>query len=1482
MSKPVTQKKATKKPRGTAAPGKPAKQKQVASPISTGGRGFTFERRVQAVHLVAMCLGMHVPGIAADNIITKLTFQGRVLGHNTDDIVVDFVSPQGEPGTLRVQLKRSLTAKVGNKVFIEAVGLAWLDFKDPGFRKGRDVLMIAYLPPSAPGMEEMRELTRQAIGTTLADDWKMKALAERFSNNDRRNAFSALEAAAKRYNNSEAVELVELHQFAIHLKFQHYDLDSDTTREVSTQQTWLSIAASQRSAEDQWTKLVSVCGELNDVAGDVDLNSIERHIGADLTVAYRVWRATRDSLKVGTSTAQTLRPAGIATDINAVAAPLVSSTQASSFVETAPPSRESSHNKLVSRLLDEVNGLQKELRYREASERLASLGQDFKEFDTYQQALWHLLRGMCRWHLSDDSKGAAEDFLRAAELNDDGPKFAAARIRGHLMLEQVEQALKAGADASARFPSAYEVWVAHANARVINGAVLEETDIPPEFRELAIAWQIVAGSQERARNLLKAFELARTGASKPDASFFTKEALLRYALQEASDNSVNVGLRALPPEQTARLRISIDAFTPRVETLWVANQSPRTLEAAVAHLGFAYILVGQPQASLDLMAEARSRAIEMNGTDLRIELEAQRDLGNPAEVLRSMSGRLHELPNEALASFAQIAANSKDEAQLTAAVTEAATRASQPDGENIVRMLRNTRWEFMLQTGRSVEVSSETRSAGIDVTSTSIIDLMFAIRSAPKGGDGKKEVSKLIDRVIELTKTESDPAGLHVAAQILHRYEHYEEATAVYTRILPPQTCSRLHADLLDCYMHLGQTGKAKALVQSLPPSWEEDSSIRALAMNLALSARDWHEVSRFAKLERSQHPERCYSWLISLTAAAHCDAAQIGQLIADAPLRLEGSPQEQAHLASIEVQYGQSEKALLRLYAMRRSRLGEAETAALHLRSVLLPTTDATAIGHTPEVVRPGTCVAVTAEDGTTRYWSIDPSELDDLPSTDEFLGPQSAEAKQLLSKKVGDYLEIGDLFGGSRKFQVSAIISVHRRLLDLSHLAIQAPLAPTKALTSIQMARDDDGSPNLDAIREQLESRAQQAHQTLDIYKQHRAPLGIIAKQLGTDTIDLMRGWPQAGPKLEIVSNWLASSLEADELIHKAERWVVDLSMLTELVILGQQHLLGFLPEVYVATAVRDVVQSKLEANAVFRKSGTMFTADGKLGFHENSEKDWQRDREFLLAMAKCIETHCKVEPAYGPTDIEPNLVRIRQVLSEDEYATLLLSLQLNTSVLSQDDRFRQICKLLGRTSAWTEPLFESMLMDDHMSVDDYMLSTLKLMLARRTFVPISHFELFRLMAMDDDFIQFGINSLRDYLSDSSVDFASAEQFLFSTLKILHLPKICTFELCKSLLEHLAEGLFRHPRKPEGWFAACVYQAWVSLGIQARTGQQQMAELITQSEARALLPPKSFTLDLVGLDRKKLPLKGESENQPSTKGAAESDQDILTPDLS
>ncbi|MEE4464538.1 hypothetical protein V2S84_20875, partial [Azotobacter chroococcum] len=266
-------------------------QKQVASPKSTGARGVTFEHRVQAVRLLAMCTELPCIGVPEGFTISKLIFQGRVHGHNTDDLVLEVTSPIGESGTLRMQMKRALTPTTKNRVFEEAIGLAWLDFCQATFRRGLDTSLIVYQLASAKSMEAAVEVVNMAISSSDSATWEKKVHAEAFSNERNREAYAAIKTAAELYNKAP-ISLDELHQFVVHLRFIHHDLDSDSTSEVALQKQMLALLnGSDADASSIWARLVHTCAELNGLGGDIDLGTVARYLGDQLSSQFHAFRS---------------------------------------------------------------------------------------------------------------------------------------------------------------------------------------------------------------------------------------------------------------------------------------------------------------------------------------------------------------------------------------------------------------------------------------------------------------------------------------------------------------------------------------------------------------------------------------------------------------------------------------------------------------------------------------------------------------------------------------------------------------------------------------------------------------------------------------------------------------------------------------------------------------------------------------------------------------------------------------------------------------------------------------------------------------------------------------------------------------------------------------------------------------------------------------------------------------------------------------
>jgi tetratricopeptide (TPR) repeat protein len=1388
----------------TAADSARGRQKRVTSPKASGSRGVGFEHRVQAVRLLAMCLETPCPGVPDGHRIVKLLFQARLMGHNTDDLVVTIEGPSGQTATVRMQMKSTLAPTARNTVFEEAVGLAWLDFNQPSFARGSDVSLIVYDTHCSADMAPAVEVSRMAAASSLAKDWHLRVHAQHFSNAGNRIAYAAIQAAAELYNKAP-VTLDELHQFVVHLRFLQHDLDSDNTVEVGFQKQLLNIIGVPiELVAGVWAQLVQLCFELNGVAGDVDLQTVSRHVGPSLAGLFQTARAVRQQLASPRIQLTAPVPAAgggaFVTTTAMIQTGQSPAAAAAAYVDSAPATRENSLNKQVSLQLEAIEALRKQGRFSDALERLEVLGQDFDGFDNHQRALWHWLHGTCRWHRDDNGEAAAQDFLLAAGLVDDEDKIAAGAIQAQLIRGQFQEAVELGQASLQRFPDSVHVWAAAANARALAGTTLTAADIPTAFEERAVVWQVLASSQERAGDLESAYESARVATTKSDATFFAREAMLRYALSMASKDGLTVGFRMPADSERQKLVAAIEAFADRPQSLW-AVQSAATLVAAVTHLGFGYLLTGRAQDALNLIEEARSHGVVGESTQ-RVQIAAMRDLGRTQEILSIFGGLLPTLTNDALVSYAQTAMELQDLSALRAAIDQGSARTDGPDADRLRSTLRLVYWEALIAEGRADELQAELGRIGVSPASTSVVELVFAVRASRllDGDEALRE--QLIDRVEGLVRESAHGAEAYTGAKLLFSTGRLGAAAHVYERILPRGSFSELHTELLYCYLRTGQRAKARDLLRSMPDDWKQAHDARRMALELAQTTSDWALVGELAEIEIAVEPKHATGWMLRFISAINLEKDNVFALVGEVPETLEVSVQEVARLATAEMRYGHVDKGLRRVYRARRKHMGDVESAALHLTAILTAEAHVPPLHTSPDTVGPGTALVLEDEEGQQRRVTFDPADVGELPVTDEFVPAGHPLAKTLFGMRVGDEVQIEQTFGADKNYRLVALTTAYGRLLETSQSTVSTSITPSKYLTTVSLPTQEDGGLDFSQFQRQLEEQREFATTTLDLYKQHPAPLGMIANRLNRDVIELVRGWPSSGPKLEVCSGRVTLDLtELEDLLGTETGLVADLSMLTELATLGHLDALKHLKRVLVPTSTYDAVMSRLERETVFKPAGTMFTHEGQLGFHENSEDQWRREREFLENLARAIKSFCVVMPAYGPEKVDDQLHRFRNVLTSQEYDTLLLCLETGSNLLTLDDRFRKVGAIFSLKSVWPQELLRFLRHKGLLQPRDYSVAVITSLIRRRTFVMLHDEDLVFMMDQGDGWTTAGVNALRDYLVDPVLSFDTAWPVVVRFIGRMYRRGGCEFGVCLELIEYLVEALLRHPACPKNW---------------------------------------------------------------------------------
>jgi tetratricopeptide (TPR) repeat protein len=1380
---------------------KRGKPKKASPAAATGGKGPSFENRVQAQRLLAMCLAQKsCPGVPNGYRITQLKFQAKAFGYNTDDLVCTTEDDYGNSSQVLMQVKRNLTP--GSPSFEEAVGLAWLDFDTGVLHRRQDRIVIAYDITSVGSMKGCSDLAKLAQSSTSAEAFRLKATADGVSNAKKRKALEAVQAAVDLYAR-RSVPLVEVLAFLQHVDFLHQDLDTDSTEAASHCQQQIGLATSfvarhPLMSDAVWSKLVTACMDLNGVGGEVDLSNVGLHIGPDLDHRFGIFRESQLRGMFQPLAAHVDKPNESGFGVAQVSLARVTKTTSEpqgQAADVVPAARETSVNKYISRRLDQLAADIKLCRYGPVLRDLEDLGYDLKALDEHQKARWYLMRGTCVWNLHGATGQAADDFLKAAELCDDEDKLAAARVRGYLLKEDVSAALAAGEAARERFPSSLVVWVAATNARIANSETIDLDDIPVEHREEAVAYQLVATAIGKRGDYKKAFDVALQGLVKNAPSFFTKETALRYGLSLAQQSPLDMAFRMQDPLLRAGLRKVADSFTPRRQALW-SVESPKLVSAAVTHLAYVYLLLGEPSETLDLVAEADTRSVDTEGATLRPQIEALRDLGRYSEAVSMGLSNVGTMPLDGLIGLAQLAADRLDHAALDAVVRQVRERCDLEERRgDLLVTLQVLKWDMLMRTGGAAQVREEAVAENV-LVGNSFEKNLLAARAFLHGPD-PAEFKRYLDRVRALSQTEEKPGAKYLFSRLLLEAKDYREAAVALVEIIPKGAFSELHVDLLFCYVRTGQRARAKKLIDSFPPAWTDNQNARHLAIELGQMVGDWELLKTLVAPQLRHQPVSAMTWLFSLMVATRESPAAVLDVLARIPPIVEGSIKEIAQIAAAELRSSRAAEGLRRLYRLRRSNLGDSDAASTHFALV------ATAPEGLPDlelelpVVTAGSAVRIVLGNGESLWRTIDPTGMGDLQSTEEFLNADSREAAVLLGRRKGEVIVNEDVFGQETTLVVAEVTSAHRRLLALSNEAIKNPLARNAAVVHVEFPLDGDGNPQLTPLLHQLEARAARADQMLRLYGASEITLGGLARLVGRSEFDFVRGWAQDGPLLYVGGGPATERATAINAIENGQRFVVDITALTELALVGQLPLLGSLPTVLVTAATRDVIERKIVEEQHLPGNGQAVLHEGRVAFAPATEDSQAAELRFLIDIREAISAYATVVPSYGPAEGTPLLEQLSAVVSAQEFSAVLAALEHDAVLLTLDGRLRELAAGVGVAGTWPQALLVAK-RGFELNVRDYTVAVVQMFLGRREFIALGSEELEVAAVQGGWLLNNLVNSLRIRLSESSIDFESAGNAVIGFLQRISQRQSTQFGVVLELYGHLLEPLLRHPSCP------------------------------------------------------------------------------------
>jgi transcription elongation GreA/GreB family factor len=741
--------------------------------------------------------------------------------------------------------------------------------------------------------------------------------------------------------------------------------------------------------------------------------------------------------------------------------------------------------------------------------------------------------------------------------------------------------------------------------------------------------------------------------------------------------------------------------------------------------------------------------------------------------------------------LAELAANRGDIATVRGARARLAVTPEHARLEDDIEALY---WLALWRSGKTKDLMHVLADANLG-NSTSITQLSVAARILNHIPEKKESVADLLTRMKGLVRDDTPGGDVLQAAEAFLACKKYEEAVELYERVMPKGAFSELHEKLLYALIQSGNRRKAFALIKAAPAESLFSENFRHLAIELAQAANDWAELRELSELELKHNRSRVDAWLfrgIVYLNERHFDSLRT--LLANAPIELKGKPRTVAGLANLDIRFGNKEKGIARLYRRLREDLGDSEAAVAYF--ALSATAPSPLFQESIDAVSPGTSVQLRV-DGEQRRLTIDPVAAGPLPQHPDFTDSNSAIARQLLGRKVGDRVSITESFGFVREYEIASVESAYLALGRRAGELIHSSVKPVKGMLSVPIPTGEDGKPDFRHVLEQLKRNSERIKAAFETYGEGKLTLGILARAIGTTTPILVNDWPgRPSPTLYVWSGRPEEEVAARDLFKERRRpAVIDLLTVSELVFCECEAALVPLAPVLIAQSAVDTIAHMIEEAKEDQSAGNMREENGRIVLIENTNAYKARRVEILAKIQKCIDTHCRSLPVYGPEAMPNEIREIARVLDHESSDAMLLALEHQAYLTTLDGRLRELANQLGKIpGVWPQIFMAHAREQGAISSSTYFYAVFRQLCTRRTHVSLGPNDLGWLLQQGDATLQAGMRAVKEHLSDSRVDPASA--FTVVAEIIERMPRSAAqLGAIGEIVEHLLAAVFSHP---------------------------------------------------------------------------------------
>jgi predicted Zn-dependent protease/transcription elongation GreA/GreB family factor len=691
-----------------------------------------------------------------------------------------------------------------------------------------------------------------------------------------------------------------------------------------------------------------------------------------------------------------------------------------------------------------------------------------------------------------------------------------------------------------------------------------------------------------------------------------------------------------------------------------------------------------------------------------------------------------------------------------------------------------------------------------NVNPTSILNLVDAAKILRRIGEKSESISLLL----EASKYVSENTVFRELFSLSNEFyalEQFEDASKLYERISNKQIDSPLTRKLLKSYYFAGDRGKALAICDGLRAKYGPLRYVTEMESAIYEEIDDFPRAKRitedFLKLFPDDFQMKLQLAYLNLKTANYADVDEF--LIQ--PFNVSEMSLQSAHsLAYLNSKRSLHEKALNIMYEARRRFFNESDAHLKYIGFVLSRGKDIEQLMNFTSVI-PDSAICIETDPPQQEWYILDNRADADMHRRE--INLEHSIAKKLVGKQTGEEVILRETpiskdVGKIKEIKSKYLYAFHESLAIFEKLF---PEAPGLWGVKVEPAKEEGQLPEyLKLFFEQISKQQDWIQQLEQMYIQQKITIGVIAKLLAINVIDVIGGLinnPEVG--IRCCQGNTIEREAADKLLNSKPRLIIDIiSLLTFYEICGDTIFSQKLGTFGIAQSTINLIEGKLdELNGLGSEGFMTISKKGEQFFkHEVSRNDVRTNIEFLSRLLDWIGKKCMILPVRAALSIsKKRRDQLNDIFGASFVDTLLIASEPGNLLYSDDFQLRMVAKNDFKVDGtWTQPLFMYHLKHGILGREEYNKYIVKLISANYYYISIDQHILVE-SAKQSNWLptkQFSkvIKILNGNMSDESTALMVSINFLYELWKQPILPLYRDY-LIISLVNELTIG--RNKRK-------------------------------------------------------------------------------------